>query len=641
MNTYAHSEDHLSSLIQRYDCFSFDIFDTVLLRLVPKPSDIFSIVQTHLPSSLKEKVVNFRNLRALAEYETRQIMFAKLGNEEVTISQIYKRLSDITLLSKEESQSILNLELEVEANFLISRGIMKDFYDKLVSYNKSIVFTSDIYFDDAFLFRVLEKNGFYNPTIFSSSNHLKTKSENGRLFEVVLDNVEFHTSRILHIGDNISSDIRSGLAKGLNVIHIPKTSDIYRESLTNSRNLSLNIDTSSENVQIINLVTKSLVMHGVEKCKAKTFTSPIQSIGYSILGPLWVDYAHWIQSQCNKLGIKKLFFLSRDGYPLKESCQLLLADKNELIKNSSYLYLSRLVLYKAYLFKSKDPYPYFLQNYTDRPLSKLIERFCGNIVPFEALTFKSSNVEKLNCIPRKDLSYKESCIIIDEALSQLMPEFEVAYNNLKKYLNQSQFFLEDKVGIVDLGWHGSLQFLLQELCSMFNEENINIHGFYHSIFNHDKVHENNYSAYITSPAHNSDYVEHVRNSASLLEVLHSAPHGTLLGYEKSKNDDTLNPVLESRKDEIAQYNLVIKKIHDSAYSFIVDWMSTVEKNDFIVDNNKCYTYDPFFVDSIMRLVLEPNSDEFRLLSRLGLAPDFGIHSPLSTFSSNKDLWKTN
>ena len=27
---------------------------------------------------------------------------------------------------------------------------------------------------------------------------------------------------------------------------------------------------------------------------------------------------------------------------------------------------------------------------------------------------------------------------------------------------------------------------------------------------------------------------------------------------------------ESRKDEIAQYNLVIKKIHDSAYSFIVD-----------------------------------------------------------------------
>ena len=78
-------KESIKKKIASYEIISFDIFDTMLLRDVPNPQDIFTVIEQ------KYKIKNFKKRRINAENLARK--FSK--QNEVTINDIYKYLDGV------------------------------------------------------------------------------------------------------------------------------------------------------------------------------------------------------------------------------------------------------------------------------------------------------------------------------------------------------------------------------------------------------------------------------------------------------------------------------------------------------------------------------------------------------------------
>ena len=127
----------------KYDYISFDIFDTLIVRNVLKPEDVFLIVESKYNSLNKKKISDFKTNRLLAQRK------ASLNNsemEEADINLIYKELENY--YSKDVCKKLLALEKEVEINVCVrNNNIINDYYAKASSLGKKIIITSDMYLD--------------------------------------------------------------------------------------------------------------------------------------------------------------------------------------------------------------------------------------------------------------------------------------------------------------------------------------------------------------------------------------------------------------------------------------------------------------------------------------------------------------
>ena len=66
----------------------------------------------------------------------------------------------------------------------------------------------------------------------------------------------------------------------------------------------------------------------------------MHNYGKDIVGPVMLEYTRWIISESQKKGIKKLYFLARDGYLLSKIAKMIV-EKQGLDIDCRYLYCSR------------------------------------------------------------------------------------------------------------------------------------------------------------------------------------------------------------------------------------------------------------------------------------------------------------
>ena len=71
--------------LENYEIISFDIFDTLIIRYVEKPEDIFSIIEYRIKDA-----IDFKNKRINAEKIARRKF-----EREITIDDIYSELKNI------------------------------------------------------------------------------------------------------------------------------------------------------------------------------------------------------------------------------------------------------------------------------------------------------------------------------------------------------------------------------------------------------------------------------------------------------------------------------------------------------------------------------------------------------------------
>jgi len=206
--------------LESYDIISFDLFDTLLLRRVLFPNDMFWVVgwsalyRNELPDDWTE--ARFKKARIDAEYRARV-----RAETEIDLDDIYAEFADKEGFSAEEVEKLKSREIRVEENHIDANPYVLEFYEHCIAQGKRVILVSDMYLPHDAVEWMLERKGIAGyERLFMSSTYRKTKYE-GDLFPFVASEMGVNGSKILHIGDNYNSDVIIAQKQGWNAHHYP------------------------------------------------------------------------------------------------------------------------------------------------------------------------------------------------------------------------------------------------------------------------------------------------------------------------------------------------------------------------------------------------------------------------------------
>lgn len=187
------SEEDMIAKLSSYDVVSFDIFDTLVLRCVDNPSDVFRIL------GMLTGIQSFKSLRLKAEQDARQIH----GAVNVTIYDIYEIFAKYHHIPSVEE--MVQMELSVEKKVCYANPYMKRVYDALLKQGKTIVINSDMYIPEKLMQELLSSCGYSGYSRLCVSCDYKAEKADGRLQQFSVKGLPDNL-RIIHVGDNAQSD---------------------------------------------------------------------------------------------------------------------------------------------------------------------------------------------------------------------------------------------------------------------------------------------------------------------------------------------------------------------------------------------------------------------------------------------------
>lgn len=256
------------------------------------------------------------------------------------------------------------------------------------------------------------------------------------------------------------------------------------------------------------------------------------SVAANVISPVLVMYTDWILQQAQELGIQRLYFLARDGYMMYHIAKVICRRKKYPVK-CSYFYCSRYALRAAaYRFLDDSAYErLFIHAYWQSPY--LLLKRAGfseeqRKVVYEDISF--SHEKGKHNMGRKEFDGFCGKLRKSSVFRNILTDIsDTAYAETMAYIRQEEMQQSAKIGIVDLGWTGSLQHTLRRL---LDSENISteLYGFYMGIL--EKPPETKSSRYLTWLFNEKEYYIKSWFAHNLMECLCSAPHGMTMGYRK-------------------------------------------------------------------------------------------------------------
>lgn len=315
----AHREapERLAEKLRGFDVISFDIFDTVILRPFSEPTDLFYIVGQKLG------YLDFKRIRMEAEHQARMEKYKCCESYEVTLSEIWDRLSQMTGIDADFGRK---LEIEAELALCYANPYMKQVFHALKKAEKRIVFTSDMYLPSDILDKILVRCGYRGyERIFVSCEEQEAKGD-GKLFDRVRQSCSRGSMtglRFAHVGDNPGSDVRMAARHGFQAFYYP---NVNRNTL-----LYRTYDLSP----IIGGTYRGIVNNRIY-CGTTVYNRN-QEYGYIYGGLFIMGYCCFIHEYCRAHAVDKLLFIARDGEVLRQAYELLFPGEE-----TEYVYLSRL-----------------------------------------------------------------------------------------------------------------------------------------------------------------------------------------------------------------------------------------------------------------------------------------------------------
>lgn len=318
--------------------------------------------------------------------------------------------------------------------------------------------------------------------------------------------------------------------------------------------------------------------------------------GFEVLGPTLFGFCRWLYERSKEIGIEHLFFLSRDGY-------LLLNAYKELYPASeipiSYLYISRKVAREAQVWLN----PNASEISALFPENTYLE--CGEFCQYFSIDEGEADAAWKACDLTKHTRFLPRDILRDERLASfyrrikplMIEKSRQAYGKMIQYLHQNQF--GGKVGLVDIGWKGTIQNCLQVIIQSDPEVKCEMVGLYLGLSGGASKSGNKMS-FIAPDEEPQEF------DAGFVEYPFLAPEGSLVGYDVAL-DGSIKPILAEYEYDREDHD-VIRNMQEGALQFI---KSTKEfsSEDFPWDA-------PFSYANLKRVSKHPTLYEAKLFGNL-------------------------
>lgn len=366
--------DSLLEWIQSHDVISFDIFDTLIMRKVYEPHDVFYIVQN---------IADQRGIKVDRFYANRIQAEINLIRRIPTLAEIYKEFQRLTKVSDLVKEELSQIEAEVERHVIIPREKMVDIFHKAIDMKKRVYLISDMYLPTALLEDILEQNGVTGYIkLYNSCDFHRPKVDG--LFEIFVRQTE--GKRYLHIGDHAQADGECANRAGMDSYVIKKGSEICESSMF--QNVGLNIRTWNEKLLYGSFVSRLFNNPFCVEANGRIVVQRVEDLAFCGIAPTAAAFAEWMRLIWKKEG-REILFGARDGWLFKK----MLEEKYPDI--GIYFYTSRLAClhcrtslekkenYTRYLSKTgvmgTGEYLFFDLASSGTCLAELVDRFGLNL----------------------------------------------------------------------------------------------------------------------------------------------------------------------------------------------------------------------------------------------------------------------
>ena len=504
--------NNIISEIKNYDYISFDIFDTLIKRDVPEPHTIFKIMEELLESRIGKRIDNFCIKRIEAERNARR----QNEGEEVNLSDIYNSTEDE--LIRKYTDELIELEEKLEFKASCTNYLIYEVYNWCIGNNKHIILVSDMYLREELIIALLFKCKYDQyERLFLSSTWKKRKADNGELFRLACSELRIQPDQLIHVGDSKYSDGKMPEKVGCKSVVVPcsvenlvffKTRDIFHKPYSQYKVLK----SFCQNRKLIQ-------------------NDYLYSFGYEAFGPLLAGFSKWLYYETEKESIRKLYFFSRDGLILKEAFDELYDDDDKVC--TKYLLVSRRSL-RVPLIWLHPEYFDVIKGFPEASMQSIVTFFDTLGLDFNDYEVACSKlgIGKQFTYKKREMSRNKTLMALyDEIKTDVICNSKNEYEALRKYLRG--IFSEKKVAVIDIGWRGSIQKFLMEICDSL-DINIKLYGYYIGLAsgarNYSKETPINFKGYVFDCNVNSEEKDVHSPFVGLIETLFLAQEGSTKRY---------------------------------------------------------------------------------------------------------------
>lgn len=303
------SYERLLKEIDTHENISFDLFDTVLVRRVYEPADVFLLIDRETEENLP---LPFSEMRKTAEREL-------LRQCEPDIYQIYTRMREKYRLSREICARLMERELQKEREVLAVREKMKECMEYCKRKGKRFFFVSDMYLPSEILAQFLEALGVTGyADILVSCEHQASKTRG--LFHVLKEKIKGQSC--LHIGDNEEADYLAAKENGIDAFLVIPAMRMLETS--SCRDILSYLDGMGSRVMAGMFSSKLLndPFALYESGGRPTVREP-RDFGFLFIGPLMVSFLVWMLKFLEGKNRDIVLFSSRDGWLVQKAYHIL------------------------------------------------------------------------------------------------------------------------------------------------------------------------------------------------------------------------------------------------------------------------------------------------------------------------------
>lgn len=575
---------------------SFDIFDTLLIRYVEHPEDLFLHLDDHPAFQALKLAAPVSRLRKAAEAHARHAARELTKSSEVNLEEIYGAFCDLNELSRDLAPSLVEAEEQIERRLCVANKSIVDLYKRACAAAKRVVYVSDMYHRASFLTSLLQENGFAVAPgrVFVSSEYRGNKYE-GTLFRKVIEQLAVRPEEILHVGDHPLSDYQAAKRLGLRaLLHPCRAASEHPSPAANPATAALqSYRRGMSRAADCNFAEKSFYWR----------------IGYRTYGPLLAGFCQWLGTKLREDGVKQAWFVLRDGEILAKIFKVLFSDDEGRPKVSTLL-LSRRALLLPILIAAPDyAFPMLLNSTAAMSIRGLCERLGLDAEPLAAEIARSGfrSLDTVVDYPQR-LNLFATNRTLQEALGKRCLRERSA---LLEFLQQEGVLNAQNIALVDVGWCGTIQTALQVVLAEAAPK-AQVTGYYLGTTKiASALRQRSYAASCGEP---KQLIDLIYPLSCLLECFTTTASGSLSHFKMQGGRSV--PVFLPREtgDEQCRF---LEEMHQGAMAFAQDFRERASNFHF-----DCLTSE-IALESYVQLLACPTPEEALKLGALQHGEDMG------------------
>jgi FMN phosphatase YigB (HAD superfamily) len=305
--TLARLASSVSPTLDGARVLSLDAFDTLILRAVADPRDVFGLVakraREHGLIEARITPSQFTSLRRTAEERARLAKRSASGSTEVTLREIYRAWPGVL----PDAAALSRLELQIEGEVVYAHPGTLALVEEARARGLGTALVSDTYFSHEELAALLAAAGI-SPRLFDvilTSSDAESSKHDGRLFDRLLAQwPDTPAPTIVHVGDHPHADGRQAERAGLT----PKPHDTGRAAMAGALRIE-----ALRHGPVLPELTSLRASAGTIDRPADADAQWFFALGAGVLGPALAAFADWIVAEAVRDGIRSVRPLMREG----------------------------------------------------------------------------------------------------------------------------------------------------------------------------------------------------------------------------------------------------------------------------------------------------------------------------------------